>query len=225
MKSLFIVSAAFGIFSGTSISAKAQTAVNYMRLNDATALVNSPKFIEGIEIKRATAEIAAPVVSTVLVKAKLKNDFTSKFGSTIEECSQLQFKYALLMNVEVETISNVALYNYIEDWYGTRYRYGGTSKKGVDCSWFAGTLMTDVFGFNMPRTARAQYEICEKIVKENLLEGDMVFFNTRGGVSHVGVYLGNGYFVHSGTSNGVTISSLEDNYYKSKLICGGRVNQ
>jgi lipoprotein Spr len=56
-----------------------------------------------------------------------------------------------------------------------------------------------------------------------LLEGDLVFFNTRGGVSHVGVYLGEGYFTHSSSSAGVTISSLDDNYYSKKYIGGGRV--
>ena len=83
--------------------------------------------------------------------------------------------------------------------------------------------MTEVFGFNMPRTARGQYEACEKIMKEDLLQGDLVFFNTRGGISHVGVYLGEGYFVHASTNNGVTLSRLDDPYYESRFISGGRV--
>jgi lipoprotein Spr len=57
-----------------------------------------------------------------------------------------------------------------------------------------------------------------------LKEGDLVFFNTRGGVSHVGVYLDNDYFVQA-SSHGVTISSLDDHYYKKRFICGGRVSQ
>jgi len=56
-----------------------------------------------------------------------------------------------------------------------------------------------------------------------MLEGDLVFFNTRGGVSHVGVYLGDGYFVHSSSSAGVTINSLNESYYSRKFIGGGRI--
>ncbi len=103
---------------------------------------------------------------------------------------------------------------------------GGTTKKGIDCSAFSGTLLSTIYSFNMPRTAREQYKICERLNKEDLLPGDLVFFNTRGrGVSHVGVYLDNNHFVHSSSSEGVKISSLDEDYYSRKFICGGRVNQ
>ncbi len=117
------------------------------------------------------------------------------------------------------------LYSFIEEWWATRYRYGGTTKNGVDCSAYVGTLVNEVYGFEVPRTARAQYSICEKINKEDLQEGDLVFFNTTGGVSHVGLYLGDGYFTHSSCSHGVTISNLEEKYYSKKFIGGGRINQ
>ena len=80
-----------------------------------------------------------------------------------------------------------------------------------------------VYGFAVPRTARQQYQASQHIKKNNLKEGDLVFFNTRGGVSHVGLYLDNDYFVHASSSEGVTISSLNDNYYAKRFICGGRV--
>jgi lipoprotein Spr len=143
----------------------------------------------------------------------------------IEKTSPTQFKYAMMMDVEVETLINPALYSFIDDWYGTNYRMGGTTKKGIDCSAFSGTLLSSIYSFAVPRTAREQYKVCEQIDKENLLTGDLVFFNTRGGVSHVGVYLTNNKFVHSSSSNGVTISSLDDSYYSKKFIGGGRVNQ
>jgi lipoprotein Spr len=63
------------------------------------------------------------------------------------------------------------------------------------------------------------------VANEDLQEGDLVFFNTRGGISHVGLYLGNNYFVHSSTSGGVTISSLTDDYYSKKFLSGGRVKK
>jgi NlpC/P60 family len=232
MKHLFFVSVAAGIFSGTSISVKAQTAVNSVKFVGPQK--KSVQFIEGIEIKRdaqSTAEpdiwaakpVVKPAPATVTKLTYKKTSANS--GTFIESCTSLQFKYAQLMDVDVELITNTKLYTVIEDWWATRYRYGGTTKKGIDCSAFTGALLTETFGLNMPRTAKDQYGICDKVERENLTEGDLVFFNTRGGVSHVGVYLTNGYFVHSSVHGGVTISSLDEDYYNRKYISGGRVTQ
>jgi lipoprotein Spr len=146
--------------------------------------------------------------------------------NNIERISPLQFKYAMMLNVEVEAlINNSALYSFIDDWYGTHYRMGGTTKKGIDCSAFSGTLLSTIYSIDVPRTAKDQYKVCEKINKEDLLPGDLVFFNIRGrGVSHVGVYLANNCFVHSSSTDGVKISSLDEAFYSKKFIGGGRVN-
>jgi cell wall-associated NlpC family hydrolase len=143
-------------------------------------------------------------------------------NSNIENFKSLQFKYAIMMDVTVERLSNANMYAFIEDWYGTRYRYGGTGRSGIDCSSFTQTLTSNVFGITLERTARAQYGSTRRIEREELREGDLVFFNTRGGVSHVGVYLQNGHFVHASSSKGVMISSLNDGYYASRYIGGGR---
>ncbi len=128
----------------------------------------------------------------------------------------------MMMNVDVESLKNISLLGFIEDWFGTRYRLGGTTKHGIDCSALTGSLLMAVYGFALPRTARQQYKATKHIKKENLKEGDLVFFNTHGGVSHVGLYLENNYFVHASSSQGVTISNLEDDYYAKRFICGGR---
>jgi lipoprotein Spr len=229
MKHFLFVSVAVGIFSGTSLNTKAQTSVNILRSEFKESLKNPVKFIEGIELNQENitnpenlkTTVTVPITS-FLEETTLKNRRTV---NSIEKCSALQFKYAMLTNQDVESLTDLNLYAFIEEWWATRYRFGGTTKKGVDCSAYVGTLVNHVYGFSVPRTARAQYAICEKIDKEDLLEGDLVFFNTRGGVSHVGLYLGNGFFTHSSCSHGVTISSLEDNYYSKRFISGGRVNQ
>jgi len=231
MKHLFFVSVAAGIFSGTSISVNAQSAVNSVKF--AASPKKSVQFIEGIEIKRSnTAAAEADVWSTKPVAtpapaavSKANYKTTNAKGGFIESCTALQFKYAQLMDIDVESITNTKLYEAIEDWWATRYHYGGTTKKGIDCSAFTGALFTAAFGMTLPRTAKDQYAQCDKVERENLTEGDLVFFNTRGGVSHVGVYLANGYFVHSSVHGGVTINSLEEDYYNRKYISGGRVNQ
>ncbi len=162
----------------------------------------------------------APVVSA-------KSDVVADDHSTslIEKISTLQFKYAMMMNVDVESLKNISLLGFIEDWFGTRYRMGGTTKRGIDCSALTGSLLMAVYGFALPRTARQQYKATTHINKEDLKEGDLVFFNTHGGVSHVGLYLENNYFVHASSSEGVTISNLEDHYYAKRFICGGRAEE
>lgn len=240
MKNLFVVAVATGIFAGTSFEAKAQANVNLEDLAPAPAKQPSPKFINNIEITpnagpsdgdfysneemgQSGGYLPMPVPKAEAVSLETKRAMIAKAGgASIEKCSALQFKYALMLNVEVETLSNFALLDFIDEWWGTRYLYGGTGKNGIDCSSFTGKLEQEVYSNTLPRTARAQYEVCDKISPEDLEQGDLVFFNTTGGVSHVGVYLGNHYFVHSSCSSGVTISSLMDDYYNRKFITGGR---
>jgi len=227
MKHLFFVAVASGIFSGTTISVKAQTNINIERLGSKSQISASPKFIESIELRpqatiaslHAIAESTRSEESSAISSVQIKR----QFFKDIEQCSPLQFKYAMMMNREVESISNLALYAFIEDWWGVAYRYGGSDRKGIDCSAFTAKLLSQVYGIAVPRTAKEQFSICEKITNEDLLEGDLVFFNTRGGVSHVGLYLGNNFFAHSSLHNGITISSLTDEYYSKKYISAGRI--
>jgi len=129
----------------------------------------------------------------------------------------------MMINVDLESLKNLSLLNFIDEWFGTRYKYGGNTKRGIDCSALTGGLLMAVYGFGVPRTARQQYQASEKIKREELKEGDLVFFNTTGGVSHVGLYLDNDYFVHASSSQGVTITSLNDPYFAKRYIGAGRI--
>jgi lipoprotein Spr len=197
----------------SSIKSYSKT-VNFINNISFTPEVNTSSLLH----TPAALNTTAPVKTMTEVMAE-------PVDNSIEKFSNVQFKYAMMMDVEVESLTNTALYAFIDDWYGTHYRMGGTTKKGIDCSAFSGTLLSSIYSFEVPRTAREQYRICEHINKEDLLPGDLVFFNTRGGVSHVGVYLTNDHFVHSSSSDGVKISSLDDPYYAKVFIGGGRVNQ
>lgn len=216
MKNFFLVSVAIGIFSGTTLTAKAQPSVNIEQINAGVAQKKSTKFIDGIEFKTAPAASKTLEAGGTAVKK-------DEESAAIESFSSLQFKYAQLLDVEVEAVTNLLLFKEIEKWIGTRYRYGGATEKGIDCSAYTGTLVHSVFGLVLPRTARDQYASCIKIDKEDMLQGDLVFFNTRGGISHVGLYLGNGYFTHASTSIGVTISNLSETYWSRKFVSGGRL--
>lgn len=139
--------------------------------------------------------------------------------------SALELKYATLLKVDPELLAGNQLLEPIEEWYGTRYLYGGTSKSGIDCSAFVQVMYMSAFGMSLPRTARDQYKASQIISATELKEGDLVFFNTRGGVSHVGIYLQNNKFVHASTSNGVTISDMFDSYYMKHFIGAGRIEK
>lgn len=186
------------------------------------------RFINDIEIAPAPVKGYTEAIPSVTYKKALVNkvkqvkEVIIKAASLTEQCSQMQFKFALMLNREVESLTNVQLFSFIDEWWATKYRYGGTTKKGIDCSAFTGLLMSSVFAFKLPRTAREQYSIADKVKKDDLIEGDLVFFNTTGGVSHVGFYLGDGYFVHASSSKGVTINNLDQSYYSKRFIGGGR---
>ncbi|MEO6488613.1 MAG: NlpC/P60 family protein [Ferruginibacter sp.] len=216
MNNFIFFSITFCLLSGISINAGAQKHKTQAGKSDAF-----PRFIENIEI-RPDGNKAGNFKDNLL---DIPVKHRSAGSTSIESSSALHFKYAQLLNCDVEYIKNDCLYNFIDAWWETRYRFGGSSKTGIDCSSFTGLLMNDVFGLKLPRTARDQFNECTKLEKCDLNEGDLVFFNTRGGISHVGVYIGLNYFVHASTNNGVTISSLEDQYYNSRFVAGGRLDQ
>lgn len=105
---------------------------------------------------------------------------------------------------------------------GVRYNYGSASRSATDCSGF--TLQ--VFranGISLPRTAREQVNCGVGVSKSNLQPGDLVFFNTRGYVSHVGIYTGNNKFIHASSGKGRVIESSLTGYYAARYITGRRV--
>jgi cell wall-associated NlpC family hydrolase len=104
---------------------------------------------------------------------------------------------------------------------GTPYVFGGTSALGFDCSGYVQHVFA-MLGIHLPRTADAQY-YAGASTHGRLVAGDLVFFQTyEPGPSHVGIYLGNGHFVHSSSSRGVMVSSLSDAYWAARYIGGRR---
>ncbi len=112
-----------------------------------------------------------------------------------------------------------------DKYLGVPYRYGGISTQGLDCSGLIFVVFKNVLNISVPRTAYGLYSWAEKIDTGDLQPGDLVFFNTTGSVSHVGIYAGQGKFIHSasaGNQTGVNYSSLDESYWKRTYISAGR---
>lgn len=106
-------------------------------------------------------------------------------------------------------------------YLGTPYVYGGSSYSGTDCSGFTMAVFAE-FGYNLAHGASDQYDVSTPVSLNEAEAGDLIFFNTEGGISHVGIYLGGGQFIHASCSNGVTVDSLSG-YYADCFVAIGRI--
>ncbi len=98
-------------------------------------------------------------------------------------------------------------------WQGTRYRLGGLSQGGIDCSELVYTTFREQFGLSLPRTTQEQVNVGRKVSRSRLRPGDLVFFKTGYRSRHVGIYIEGNRFLHASTSRGVTVSSLDNPYW------------
>ncbi|MGB5325969.1 MAG: NlpC/P60 family protein [Pseudomonadales bacterium] len=102
---------------------------------------------------------------------------------------------------------------HFRQWQGTPYRFGGGNREGIDCSGFVYVTFRDVFGVAMPRTTRQLAVRGMPVSKKQLAVGDLLFFKTGQRQSHVGIYMGEGKFIHASTSRGVMASSIHSAYW------------
>lgn len=131
-----------------------------------------------------------------------------------------------VISADNSTIKEKLLMEIIE-YLNTPYKYGGNSKKGIDCSAFTQTVYFNVLSTSLLRSARDQYTQGTVIDnKEDLQFGDLVFFNTRRRVrpGHVGIYIGDNLFAHASSKHGVIISSLDHDYYSKRFMGGRRID-
>jgi len=113
----------------------------------------------------------------------------------------------------------------VKTFLGVPYKLGGSTLKGIDCSGFVRKIY-EIFNIELPRTTREQFWIGKKVGKEQLEEGDLVFFRRGGNSSHVGIYIGANQFVHASSSNRqVKIDYLDAPYYNKRFLRGVRVKE
>lgn len=126
--------------------------------------------------------------------------------------------------LDIDSCAYLPLYKSFYEWLGVPYRYAGLTKKGIDCSGLIKSVFREVYHLELKGSANNIYLECIPVRQENLQEGDLVFFKiNKSRVSHVGIYLQDGFFVHASVSRGVMINNLTEKYYKKYFFSGGRI--
>lgn len=187
-------------------------------------MVRSQPFLR--YILRVIPAIAAAILLTACAgtnASKVQNKQTetravNDQSGFLLQASQDEFE-ALVRSVDVKT----KILDQYADWKGVRYRLGGSSKRGIDCSAFVQVTFREQFGLDLPRSTSDQQGSGKTIQRTKLRPGDLVLFRAGSTGRHVGIYLGNDQFVHASTSSGVTISSMNESYWNKRYQDGRRV--
>lgn len=125
---------------------------------------------------------------------------------------------------ETGSIDESRMEKIIDSYLGTSYRRGGYGRLGVDCSGLVYAVYRDYDEMHLPPNTRKLFSGLKRIDYRDLSYGDLVFFNLNGKLaSHVGIYVGDGRFVHASESQGVVISSLSEKYYRETFVGARRV--
>ncbi|ANI31526.1 membrane protein [Yersinia entomophaga] len=172
-----------------------------------------------------------PAVAAAVMLSACSSNNASNLQNTQTEMRAVNDKNGLLLQASQDEfeamVRNVDIKSKILEqyagWKGVRYRLGGSSKRGIDCSAFVQLTFREQFGMDLPRSTSEQQDIGKKIQRTKLRPGDLVLFRAGSTGRHVGIYLGNDKFVHASTSVGVTISNLTDTYWNKRYQDGRRV--
>ncbi|RFU63981.1 C40 family peptidase [Peribacillus glennii] len=154
------------------------------------------------------------IATTIIAAALLISPFQASANSgdqALKPSMKQDVRQAYKINVS-RLVSTAKKYK------GVRYKWGGMSPSGFDCSGYINYVFRKSQGITLPRTAADLYARAGKKVSKPS-KGDLVFFTTyKKGASHVGIYIGNGEFIHASSVRGVTITKLNKPYYKSRYL-------
>lgn len=127
-------------------------------------------------------------------------------------------------NPALTNLDAARLMREISKYMSVPYQLGGENGQGLDCSAYTRQVYRSALKKELPRTSHEQFKIGAPVSFQELMFGDLLFFNTTGAsASHVGIYLGDDLFAHASVTFGVTISSLENSYYKNRYEGARRI--
>lgn len=176
-----------------------------------------------------------------------KSDTTQRFTTDLEFTEE-ELREVISSEEDVKPIDNLADFfskygkidtnnsvptNYekflmtVISYLGTPYKFGGTSRNGLDCSAFTRLIFQESLNIDLPRSTLEQVKLGYPVSRDNLRFGDLVFFNTRRrqNPGHVGIYLWDNYFVHASTKYGVIVSSMANGYYDKRFVGARRLEE
>ena len=188
----------------------------YGKVTEGPLNVRSAPSTEGSRVRQLSAGSVVEIVAEQEGWYQIADGYISADYITIIDAAEA---------AAYNSVSSVV--EYAKQFLGYPYVYGGTSPRGFDCSGFVKYVFAH-FGVKMNRTASAQMDNGTPVSMNNLIPGDVVFFKKPGSsasrASHVGIYIGNGQFIHASTSStGVIISKMSSAYYTSGFVGGRRL--
>lgn len=167
-----------------------------------------------------------PILSIAILLIFLSGCHPARQASRMGAAEKQVFyrEHSRALGFELKGHEDPALLSEVISWMGTPYKYGGSTRQGADCSGFALSVYRDIYDYKLPRSAYDMARYSRRVSKSRLKEGQLVFFRTKKRkISHVGIYLGQGYFIHVSTSKGVMVNHLDEPYYKRTFAYGGKV--
>ena len=173
----------------------------------------SPKFIDGIQIQTKGGSSSKTISG--------RNAFNPSVLKT-ESCGKLEFKYAQLLDLEVEKIASRPILDYFERWVNENglndtYRASRVNQYG-----FAGVVMQDVFQVEVPDDMTKQMSVFNKVSPSELQLGDLVFFGKKDKPEHTGIYLADGYFADVDDQYALKVRKMDEKYYRKRFMAGFR---
>ena len=184
-------------------------------------MVKSQPFLR--YILRGIPAIAVAVLLSACSTSNTAKNMHPETHAVPEDSSSLQASQdefeTMVRNLDVKS----RLMDQYASWKGVRYRLGGSTRKGIDCSAFVQRTFREQFGLELPRSTSEQQDSGKSISRSQLRTGDLVLFRAGSTGRHVGIYIGNNQFVHASTSSGVTISSMDEPYWKKRYNEARRV--
>ncbi len=173
---------------------------------------------------KTDAKFASLNVKAISKKSDNQGQVLASIANTNEVIKRSAIENAIMHSNTIDNILSEA-----ESYLGTPYRFGGTSRSGIDCSAFVLSVFGAAAGMDLPRVAAEQSQEGDSVERTELQKGDLVFFSHRGSrISHVGIVEevtaeGEIKFIHAATSKGVMVSSLDDSYWGPKFRFAKRI--
>lgn len=179
-----------------------------------------------VSFTRIALRLALPALILLTSACSLVPDYPARYTEAPQTGEGLEEPEEVVVS-DSEQSQNALLarlYKQYAEWHGVKYRMGGMSKSGTDCSGFVKQTFATLFDVELPRMTYQQARMGSDVGLDNLRSGDLVFFQINKRTQHVGIYLEESKFMHASTSRGVMISSMTHPYWQNRYWKSVRIS-